>query len=407
MKKLNYIDLFAGCGGLSDGFESTGLFKGLAHIEWEAQALETLKNRLVEKYNKRKSHNCIHFDIQRIDELFEGFEKDSKYDDFIGLNKILQEEKVDIVIGGPPCQAYSIAGRIQDKDGMKNDYRNYLFESYIEVLNKTKPDLFVFENVPGILSASPGGYPIVNRIKDAFDKAGYELIDNFKDALHDLSNFGIPQKRKRIILVGLSKKKFKDKNNVLLKEFYLSFKDKYSKSFKTTAEQALKGLPKITPLHNKIEGSKRASHVLGANSKILNHQPRFHNNRDIEIFHLLAKDIETGMLAYTSSEALKNLYTEMTGKSSAIHKYHVIRKDAPSNTIPSHLYKDGLRHIHWDSQQARSLTVRECARLQSFDDDFNFLGSQGDQYKMIGNAVPPKFAKILAEHIFNFFGQNL
>jgi len=106
--------------------------------------------------------------------------------------------------------------------------------------------------------------------------------------------------------------------------------------------------------------------------------------------------LEKGHNLYTSIDSIKSLYTARTGKKSAVHKYYVIRPNEPSNTIPAHLYKDGLRHIHWDSKQCRTLTVREAARLQTFDDDFEFLGSMGDQYKMIGNAVPPLFAKKLS-----------
>ena len=130
-----------------------------------------------------------------------------------------------------------------------------------------------------------------------------------------------------------------------------------------------------------------------------NHEPRMHNERDIGIFKLLAKDISTGVEKYTSSRALIELYKEKTGKNSKFHKYNVIREDKPSNTIPAHLYKDGLRHIHPDPEQARSITVREAARLQTFDDDFEFFGSRGDQYKMIGNAVPPEFSKLIAQTI--------
>lgn len=111
---------------------------------------------------------------------------------------------------------------------------------------------------------------------------------------------------------------------------------------------------------------------------------------------MLAEDIETGTCEYVSTERLKELYTELTGKKSNIHKYYVLRRNEPSNTIPAHLYKDGMRHIHPDSRQARSITVREAARLQTFDDDYIFTGSMGAQYKMIGNAVPPKFAEILS-----------
>ena len=100
------------------------------------------------------------------------------------------------------------------------------------------------------------------------------------------------------------------------------------------------------------------------------------------------------------TESLKKLYTEVTGRKSNVHKYHVIRWDEPSNLIPAHLYKDGLRHIHPDSAQLRTITVREAARLQTFDDDYVFYGSTGDAYKMIGNAVPPRFSKCLADAVY-------
>ena len=122
--------------------------------------------------------------------------------------------------------------------------------------------------------------------------------------------------------------------------------------------------------------------------------------RDIAIFRLLAQDIESGMNQYVSTQALKQLYTEITGKESSVHKYHVIRWDEPSNTIPAHLYKDGLRHIHPDSKQARTITVREAARLQTFPDDFEFVTDTAADYKMIGNAVPPLFAKLLADSVY-------
>ena len=111
---------------------------------------------------------------------------------------------------------------------------------------------------------------------------------------------------------------------------------------------------------------------------------------------MLAEDIEKKEFKYTSIEEIKKLYIKKTGKSSAVHKYYVLRRDEPSNLIPAHLYKDGLRHIHPDSKQARTLTVREAAALQTFPNDFVFLGSMTDQYKMIGNAVPPLFAEKVA-----------
>ena len=133
---------------------------------------------------------------------------------------------------------------------------------------------------------------------------------------------------------------------------------------------------------------------------IPNHEPRWHSERDQKIFTMLAEDIESRRNQYITIEALKKLYTEQTGHESNVHKYHVIRWDEPSNLIPAHLYKDGLRHIHPDSKQARSITVREAARLQGFPDDYEFIGTQADQYKMIGNAVPPIFSKVLGDAVY-------
>ena len=148
---------------------------------------------------------------------------------------------------------------------------------------------------------------------------------------------------------------------------------------------------------------------MGKNILILkvNHDPRFHNPTDIGTFKLLAQDIESGVKKFTSTDELLKLYTERTGKTSAVHKYYVLRRDEASNTIPAHLYKDGLRHIHPDSTQARSITVREAARLQTFDDDYDFISSAGANYKMIGNAVPPYFSYKLALAISQFLKKFL
>ena len=116
----------------------------------------------------------------------------------------------------------------------------------------------------------------------------------------------------------------------------------------------------------------------------------------MKIFGMLADDIESGRCEYTDSATLSKLYEEQVGSKSPIHRYHVLKKDEPSTTIIAHLYKDGNRFIHYDPKQCRSITPREAARLQSFDDDFDFVGSQGNAYQMIGNAVPPKLAKAVS-----------
>ena len=149
----------------------------------------------------------------------------------------------------------------------------------------------------------------------------------------------------------------------------------------------------------KINGT-RTRHTL-PETEVANHIARWQSDRDIDIFKLLAEDIETGNNKYTSISALKELYTKTTGKESNVHKYHVIIWDEPSNLIPAHLYKDGLRHIHPDSTQQRTITVREAARLQTFSDDYIFDGSNMELYKMIGNAVPPEFAKCCAKAVYD------
>lgn len=403
MRKIYTLELFAGCGGLLDGFEQTTKYTTVASVEWKRYACNTLINRLKNIYQYADAeHRVIHFDIQRTDELIYGWKDDPEYGDGEGLNKIIGNYEIDIIVGGPPCQAYSLAGRIQDKNAMKDDYRNYLFESYLEVVKVYNPKIFVFENVEGMLSAMPDGEKITDKIKRGFNELGFDIIDNIRgQALLDLSEFGVPQKRKRVILVGLNRKYFGDEkeNQETLHYFYNEILRNY-KTEKRTVIEAIGKLPKLYPTEEYRVDGKKYSHF--PNTTTLNwHVPRYHNKRDIEIFKALTEDIASKRMRYTSTQALKELYTEKTGKKSNVHKYFVLRWDQPSNTIPAHLKKDGLRHIHPDPEQARTITVREAGRLQTFSNDFEFLGSMSQNYEMIGNAVPPEFAKRLAEGIYD------
>lgn len=396
MNKIKTIDLFAGCGGLMDGFEQSGKYETLAAVEWEKAPCRNLEKRLNSKWNYKDSDKrVLRFDIQRTDELFNGWD-DSEYGKSEGLNKLIGDNKLDLIIGGPPCQAYSIAGRVRDEHGMKNDYRNYLFESYLKVVNKYKPKAFVFENVPGILSAQPGDRPIIEIIKESFQKTGYLVLDDLKNAIIDFTEYGVPQNRKRIIILGLSIDEYgTEKAKQMLKDFYENVLPS-KKCPKRTAWDAIGDLPKLYPLgHDEKYNGKRISHSL-PEPFVDNHIARWQSDRDIEVFKLLEKDIENKEFKYLSTQSLKELYTKVTGHKSNVHKYHVIQKDLPSNLIPAHLYKDGLRHIHPESSQARSITVREAARLQTFADDYLFEGSNVELFKMIGNAVPPQFSKCLA-----------
>lgn len=399
-RKINIIDLFSGCGGLSDGFEQAEKYHTLACIDWEKPTCETLIKRLRDKWGYENAKDIVlHYDIQKTDSLISGWDNDPNYLSGDGLDKIISKSNktVDAIIGGPPCQAYSIAGRIRDENGMNDDYRNFLFESYLKVVEHYKPKLFVFENVPGLLSAKPGGISIVDRITKSFSEIGYEITaDLRKDAIVDCTLYGVPQARKRIVIIGINSHLAKGKAQDILHSFYHNILPKYRSAPKTVAD-AIGNLPKLYPRPKPVTvNGRKYSHEIASGIDVDNHVPRMHNSRDIDIFRILALDIQNGVNKYDTTDSLKQLYYEYTGKKSNIHKYHVLRWDKPSNTIPAHLYKDGLRHIHPDPDQARSITVREAARLQSFDDDFVFMGSMTDQYKMIGNAVPPKFAKAVA-----------
>ena len=371
----NVVDIFAGCGGLSEGFKAKG-FNVLASVEWEPICVETIDA------NSSDDHVSFLTDVREYENYLTGRGS---------LSSISRAKGIDGVIGGPPCQAYSLAGRIRCPDGMKDDYRNYLFEAYIEVLKKLKPKYFVFENVMGMLSAKPGGISVTDRLTEAFMKAGYVVPEIDKHIVFDLADMGGPQKRRRVIIFGVRKANFKDPQRIV-ESFYSSLKAK--KKSPGNVGSAIGDLPALLPLRSP---SGRESHK--AVEGDLLHKPRFHNERDVRIFRRLAKDAQLKNPKLQSIDELKRIYTEETGKTSSVHKYYVLKSGEPSNLIPAHLYKDGLRHIHYDPKQARSITMREAARLQTFPDNFEFKGSQGDIYKMIGNAVPPLLAEKVAEAI--------
>lgn len=403
MPKYTCIDLFAGAGGLSEGFLQSGCFEFLAHVEWEKPMVDTLRNNLVKRWGyseEEAKERVIRFDIQKTDELMKGSWTDETISSYgsdnaekvikEGIDGLLGNKKVDIIIGGPPCQAYSIAGRAQDPNSMKDDYRNYLFESFVKVVDHYRPKMFVFENVPGILSAAPGDRLVIERIYEAFEKVGYEIRkpNDMKKSIYSAADFMVPQERRRVIIIGVEKK-----SNHSVEEFYQSLDSMKSNEPKRTVRDAIGNMPKFKPLDKPYkEGNRNISHKQIGNEIIPLHKARYNNLRDINVFKVW---IEKSMNNASTQEKLE-FYHKVTGKTSNHNKYRSLEWDKPSPTIVSHLYKDGLMFIHPDVKQLRSITIREAALLQSFPMDFEFIGSDAYCFKMIGNAVPVLFAKNIA-----------
>ena len=404
--KLTYIEIFSGCNGLSEGFKLSKGFEGLAHVEWEIPMVETARKRLNDKWGYSKSEaqkRVIHFDVQKTDELIKvNWDNETKqlYQNTnhelvvkSGIDGLIGKCKVDVIIGGPPCTSYSIAGRAKNKLNSENDYRNFLFESFVKVVEHFKPKIFVFENVPGLLSSKPGGKLVTERIYEAFKKIGYEIRkpNDMKKSIYNSKHFGVPQDRKRVIIFGT---RWNSKIN--LEELYSTLDKFIDKDNIKTVKDAISDLPRLVPMSkpSKVNG-KSLSHKYESSKSIDNHLPRFHNQRDIIIFKEWVKN---SLNKKTTADKI-SFYKKAVGKISNHAKYRNIEWDKPSPTIVSHLCKDGLMFIHPDSTQARSITVKEAARLMSFPDDYDFVGSMGYRYKMIGNAVPPLMAEKISKAI--------
>ena len=410
MSKFSFIDLFAGCGGLSEGFLQSGHFEALAHVEWEMPMVKTLRNRLVEKWGHTEDdakRRVIRFDVQRTDELFQGNWSDSSKSAYAkdnsndivehGLDGLIDGQSVDFIIGGPPCQAYSIAGRAQDPHSMKDDYRNFLFESFVKIVDHYKPKAFVFENVPGLLSACPGETPVRYRIFEAFQKIGYEILepDELKSAIYCAEDFGVPQKRNRIIIFGVQKG-----STISLQSFYDVLSSIRDTKHRKTVRDAIGDMPPLRPLDKPYkEGRSNVSHYQPDGERVDKHVPRYHSPRDLSLFR---EWIGNGMNNFSQQEKI-DFYTKITGKSSCHIKYRNLEWDKPSPTVVAHLNKDGYMFIHPDITQLRSITIREAALLQSFPMDYNFCASNPYCFKMIGNAVPVLFAKAIANAMYTIY----
>jgi DNA (cytosine-5)-methyltransferase 1 len=407
MKELNYIDLFAGAGGLSEGFIRAG-FSPIAHVEMNKDACDTIKTRTAYHWLKENKKADIYNDYLKSEtknkeELWKNvpehlinsvinkeISESTLPEIFNSIDKELNGNKVDLIIGGPPCQAYSIVGRAR-KD-MESDPRNHLYKHYVKFLEKYNPNMFVFENVPGILSAKNGEY--LNKIFKAVKNAGYEVAIPPKNHLN-AKDFGVLQDRKRVIIIGWKK------------ELNLKYPE-----FETTEHsfQILKDLfSDLKPLKNG-QGTLNAvaytkptteylkqTNIRNGLEFVTQHIVRPNNDNDLEIYQIAIEKWNNGKrLNY--AELPKRLIKH-SNTDSFVNRFQVVNGKGVSHTVVAHIAMDGHYYIHPDKKQNRSISVREAARIQSFPDDYFFEGSRTAAFKQIGNAVPPLMAQKIAEKI--------
>ena len=393
-KKFTFIDLFAGCGGLSEGFYRED-FKALLHLEWDPAACKTLRTRMKHYgYKASEINNAVLCD-------------DITSSDIVEKISSRIDKDVDILVGGPPCQAFSTQGRAQDPNSMKDDPRNYLFENYLLVLNHFKPKFFVFENVRGILTAKPRGKRIFDEIISKMRKT-YKVCDNSKIILLNAADYGVPQIRERVILIGV-----RNDIDVEPEEIYKSVaktnsNDKNSKLPPyVTIKDAISDLPFVLPSEGKEVWENYETHVHNDflskirpdNFKaVYNHTARTQNEKDRERYRILSEHQNWQL------KDLQKVRPDLINHDPKHfgNRYTVQEWGKPGKTICAHLYKDGNLFIHPDPKQERTFTVREAARVQSFPDDFFFEGSKTEQYRQVGNAVPPLMAQALAKAIKKF-----
>lgn len=411
MEELNYIDLFAGAGGLSEGFIRAG-FNPIAHVEMNKDACDTIKTRTAYHWLKENGQSEIYYDYLKSEtknkeELWKKvpenlinsvINKEISEKTLPEIFKVIDEElgnkKVDVIIGGPPCQAYSVAGRARDPHGMKKDQRNFLYKYYVEFLKRYQPKMFVFENVPGILSAKNGIH--LDNIFKAVRKAGYELsTPTNKYQFLNAKDFGVLQDRKRVIIIGwkaeleLTYPEFENKesNNEVLKDLFSDLRKL------NNGEGTLNAVNYAKPTTEYLEQAK----IRNGLDFVTQHIARPNNENDLEIYRIAVDEWNKGKrLNYAT---LPPRLIKHNNTKSFTNRFQVVNGQGVSHTVVAHIAMDGHYYIHPDKKQNRSITVREAARIQSFPDDYFFEGSRTAAFKQIGNAVPPLMAEKIAEKI--------
>lgn len=411
---MNYIDLFAGAGGLSEGFIRQG-FTPIAHIEMNNDAVNTLKTRMAYHYllkNKRlKVYNDYLKGIISREKLYgkvpkelldtcicEIISKESLQLIYNNINMLLNGELVDVIIGGPPCQAYSLVGRsiksakdkikLENNEKVEDDPRNYLYKLYCDFLRKYKPKMFVFENVAGIKTAQNGRF--YNNFKKLAKRSGY----NVEDKVLEADNYGVKQSRKRVIIVGW------------LKSFDIEYPEFEEWHDETTINEMFEDLPSLNPgeeinsyFSEKINEYLKKAKIRNKNDVLTEHISRSNIDRDRDIYRIAIQKWNNGHKRLHYDELPESLKTHKNRKS-FVDRFKVVEGDTNAcHTMMAHISKDGHYFIHPDINQARSISVREAARIQSFPDNYYFEGSRTAAFTQIGNAVPPLLAEAIAKGI--------
>lgn len=367
MNKMKVIDLFSGVGGLSAGFEKAGYDIVLAN-EFDKDIAKSYQ------LNHKKTI-MINDDIKNI------LPEVEKY-----------KNKIDVIIGGPPCQGFSMAGARIRKNSFLEDPRNFLFRNYFSVVQAVEPKYFVMENVPGMLSMENG--KIIEEIEKIFSDE-----KNFKKGRYYLyrrvfstDEYGVPQSRSRLIIFGSKnkldfEKLFEDTKKQMIEDGRIK---------KVTIEDAISDLNWLESSEGnfeqeyKIEPKSEYQKERRKNAgKLYNHIATNHNEKALERIKQLSQGGRR--LDLKDGEKIKSVHSGAYGRMrwDEVAKTLITRFDTPSSGV----------YIH--PERNRTLTPREAARIQSFDDDFIFYGNKSSIIKQIGNAVPPLFAYYLANVIKN------
>lgn len=469
--------MFAGPGGLNEGFASffrngSFPFEIVASIEMGAVECDTLALRgalrKVQHEEGATPHSYVDAlrsgSVQQLlsgDTYFQGAIEDARShvhefkldsstrseSDSI-ISTALNGSEPWVLVGGPPCQLYSLVGRARagKLPGFEDDVRHVLYKEYLHIIDRHRPSAFVMENVKGMLSARHREGRIFDLIREDIAKLGYELRSFVADGdnlepnnfvIHS-NEYGVPQRRQRVILFGVKKELAGKRSRVLTRSQEATVEDVLGamprirstinparvdsyKEWQALRDQGLKAAGAPSPLR-RVEDSPGSGFVLAESptlgSKLLSdfirrpelngfaqHHSRSHMSSDISRYAYYAEKMRQGVRVKVNDlpEPLlpnhKNVGREDTPFSD---RFRVQRWDAPSTTVVSHISKDGHYFIHPDPLQARSLTVREAARLQSFPDDYFFCGNRTQQFHQVGNAVPPLLANQIAEIVADF-----